>query len=263
MSIKKISRLVIDGQLSNFYDAIIKEINDLVSEENYQEAIDRISEELSQPYCPLEYYDKLFSLRAEIIKITENITFEENFWKKEPSELIRLVYSSSDNQKFEYWSTLVQKIEIDGFDINKLKKDILNILSDEKIKLDLKISMVYDLADLGFDHEVLIYNNNLKKEIAIIPTQIDVFKMQQNYHEAFQIIYNQTFKEVTINNFCLDILEAIRIFYFPIFPSANIDEFCETIIDIVNNMIDSELNEFPKNECAELIFPAIQELIGS
>lgn len=241
-TIKKISR--VDGdieEVSNFYQKILENVDELLYEKKYKEAIDILEEELSQPYLPIKYYDLFNEKKFDILSEISNVKYEEKFWRKSPSEILSLIIDSNVDIS-EYWNVFLTKIEDDEIPLNHFHYEIEQILTSNKIHNFDKMMIINHLLIEEYEKEFNFYNTHTNKKSIISPILVNDLYIKLGYEEAWKMLNEKTFKDIVRSNFCLEILRNVFDFYFPFNEFESLSSMVESILDYVSITMDNKMN---------------------
>lgn len=252
--ISKINRIEDSNkEVSDFYESILKNINNLINEKKYNESIKILEEELMQPYLPNKYYDLFNEKKFEILSLISDIKYEKKFWTKSPEEILSFI-NNSNVDIYEYWNVFITKIEENNISIINFHNQIDLIFQSNKINNFDKMMILKHLAIEEYDKEINFYNNHTNKSLKITSKSLDELFINLGYNNIWKKINEKMFKDIVKNNFCTEVLNAVFEYYFPYFEFDSLDSAIESIIQYVdfsmnNNFINKNIHpEFYKIE---------------
>lgn len=248
MSTKPIQRIEDNDEVNKYYDQLIEKITLDWQNQKYQEAIDRIKEELDQPYLPFEYEDILSDLLYSYERELKLMHLDEHLKNLSANDM--LVEINKDGKfnifLFEYF---MQKY---GEHLEKPQLAILQLWLQDKTILNTEKFFILDcLAEANVDQNFIFYNANTDDDVVLNPLTYRDHEALKPYEEASKIISDQTFKDPTVDNFARDVLSACAYYYFPSFPFSSVDNLSSAILNVISNslnMIDPDPDTLTEDE---------------
>lgn len=132
--------------MANYYEKILKDIEKLVDEKDYKEAMIIIDDELEQPYSPEDFEKKILEIRKDI-----TIHMEESTDRNPKSGLIQKLFSK------EFHERLHAIVALSEFEFDTLDLDLIFVfLTHEKTNF-LKTLMMELLIEQAVDKEFILH----------------------------------------------------------------------------------------------------------
>lgn len=241
-------KLELSDDIIKYYDGILNKTKEWFENKQYQEAINRLQEELDQAYMPFEYQQifekQLFSFQTEYryLKLDENL---KNLSKHEMLKQI-IINNSFNVYLFDYFlQTYHEKLtEMDFLEIsNWLIGKILNNTQ--------KFYILDSLAYFKIDKNFVLYNHNVNDDIVLNTLTFHDHEAFNKYNKTLQIIENDLFKDPTIVKFASELLDAIASEYFPLFNFESPELLAKIIINTINecmNCIEPQWDNLSNDE---------------
>lgn len=252
--IPKIKRVNNTNEVNNFYTKIVEDVNKLISNKDYEKALSILEEELSQPYLPIEYYDKFYDLKNDILSIQYNKKLEEKYWSRSQDELLKIIFN---NPEYEYIDVFISKCE--EFENAEEFKDLIQeILVSKNIPFAYKLYFLAGLISINFKQEIYLLNNNTNNLNKIDLTNYENSKDYNNYLKTLNHIYDIAGKDITKINFALQALEYFRNHHFPEFDFNSL-KLAKSICKFIDFSIIGTIDNFVENDIDEIVFSVLRE----
>ena len=232
-----ISRVEETDEIKKYYDELIKKISEDWQNNKHQLAIQRLQEELDQPYIPYNYEelmsDMLFSYQREL----KFLSIDNKIKNMSMDEMIGQIFV---NNKFNIFifELFIQKY---GSKIDEKYFPIIQLWLQSNIITNKDKFLILDsLASEGIDKDFVFYNNNVDHEVVVNTLTYRESEYLKKYNLTLNKIDNIINKDQVMANFAKDVLECCANYYFPEFPFNSIDSFAEAIINLINKFMNLE-----------------------
>ncbi len=257
-NIKSIQRVEETDDIKKYYDELIKKIVDDWQNKKYVLAIQRLEEELDQPYIPFNYEelmsDMLFSYKREL----KFLTIDESVKKMSMDEMLSNIFVN-DNFNIFIFELFIQKY---GSQLSDKHFPIIQLwLQSNKISNEDKFLILDSLAAEGIDKNFIFYNFNVNNDVVVNTLTYRDSEYLNKYKLALDKIANIVNKDQVVANFCSNIVECCANYYFPEFPFSSIDSFAYSVVKIINKFMNFEEVEFSNLNNDEKIIYKIVEYI--
>ena len=203
-------------KLNKYYVEILKKINSLLQEKQYEEAFEIVSQVITSPYIPMEYIERFEQLYVEINKIIMANQIKDKYNSMSKMEMLAKIY---DRKKFDVnlFSYLLGKFhdEIDQIDLQYINKFFLehNIPNTEKIFALEQLKLIKKNYVFDFFNNVL--NKNFK-----IDVNSDFEYLKHPYFKSVkQQIDEILMKDPSLATLANELLLIIYEYYFGSQPS--------------------------------------------
>jgi len=222
----------------NYYDEILKKIQNLIIENKNQEALDLVNEELNVSYVPKEVETEL---RAAKQMLLTRLTANEHH-EIQPEKVFKLL----ENPQLPLEEKLGILDILARTNLRQYFSEIRNLLNSANDN-ELKTSLIYLLADQKVD-ETFIYHNGLE-EVTVNPATFDFKKAELVPVETIHALENNLPEDYPQ---LVPMAKTVAItFYYKIFPlAANYawDKLAQAIKNrlLLANGIDDEFLRDPE-----------------
>ncbi|AOG60249.1 hypothetical protein SHELI_v1c02940 [Spiroplasma helicoides] len=204
----------------NYYDITLKKIHQLIDEEKYEEAYIIINQELSAPYVPMDFEEKLQKLAIESSSKMQNDFVKNINWN-----LDKVTEIMKNNLNLE-----TQLIAIDALrnlNVRKIIPHIKQYLANPEIKNEFKTFMFFVLMEQKIDEEFEVVKFDSKYYIN--PCKFDLFASQNVLKEIELKLENLIYdKDPSLYTICKNVTSS---YYYNAFPDFDFET--NTINDIV------------------------------
>ncbi|ASZ09293.1 hypothetical protein CK556_02980 [Mesoplasma chauliocola] len=147
----------------NFYDELIIEIKEFISEHDFDNALLKINQELTMPYVPSDIEEKLTKFKVEIY---EKISTKANINNSVNAEYILQLLKSSDREQQAFGINYLNKINL-----REHVEEISAILKLENIDNSIKTLILFTLKEQEINKEFdVLYSG---AQITWKPIEID------------------------------------------------------------------------------------------
>ncbi len=210
----------------NYYDELIEEIEQLIKEDKKELALKKIKEELSLPYVPKLYEEKLFSFLNQIGYQEQDKNQKKSIFSREELLTIMNEYRKHDIDFLFDISNGFEQYNWVGYE-----KDIETILN-------------YD--DLDNKVKALIYNNlviqNLNYDFRINQLIINPIKNKTSFETLFALknleaIQKKDFEDPSLREMCQKLLFLYIMNKFPNSMFIEYEDISEQLLKISQVMI--------------------------
>ena len=235
MEIEPIKRLEEDDEVNKYYDKLVENITLDWQNGKHQEAINRIQEELDQPYIPYEYEDVLSDLLYSYERELKFKTIDENIKNLSANDMLVEINRGGKFNIFLF-ELFMQKY---GEQLEKPQFAIFQLwLQDKNVLNTHKFFILDSLAELNISHDFIYYNANVDEDIVLNTLTYRENELLKPYDEAAKIINEQTFKDPIISKFASDVLSATGYYYFPSFPFSSTQSLADAILNTISNSVN-------------------------
>lgn len=254
MASKKKDNSINLSPIESFYEGIKKQVEKLIEKKEYQEAEAILLDELEAPYIPQKYYEileeMLANVRFEIYYLKDNADIEslskdrlmDKIFEKNKIDYNALLlfferYTSDlKEDDFVFFEDILINKKVKNYD----KELVFQMFVNNKIKCNLKF-----------------YNTNLKEEFIVDSLSTQTFHTIDLYQKTQSLISEMAEKEITLLNFCEEILFLIYKYYFPLVPNFEYKKLAQSIFSYMLFSLQGEKIE--KNEITEIIEKIISD----
>lgn len=251
-----ISRVEETDEIKKYYDELIKKISEDWQKNKHELAIQRLQEELDQPYIPYNYEelmsDMLFSYQREL----KFLSIDNKVKNMSMDEMIGQIFV---NNKFNIFifELFIQKY---GTKIDEKYFPIIQLwLQSNVITNEDKFLILDSLAAEGIDKDFVFYNNNVDHEVVVNTLTYRESEYLKKYNLTLNKIDSIINKDQVVANFAKDVLECCANYYFPEFPFNSIDSFAESIINLINKFMNLEEVDISKlNHDEKIVYKIIE-----
>lgn len=208
----------------NYYDELIKKIKDLIEIKKNNEALNLINEELSMPYVPKIYEQKLYDLLS--IVNPEKANEKKIYFSRDELLIMFENYKDFDNDFLLNISSYFEEFNWKGHE-DKIEKILINKNIDNKIK-----SIIYNnlaLQNIDYDFKVENYKINPHKNKTIFETD---FAFRNFFN-----LENEDFKNPSIKSISKKIFVIYLMNTFPDSLFFDFENINKEIINISKFMI--------------------------
>lgn len=237
-----------------FYENIKHKAEKLISKKKFKEAEAILIDELEAPYIPKNYYEILENLlsdvRFELYYLKDNVEIES----LPRDALLAKVFNSN---KIDYNAL---QLYFERFSQSFVEEDFVffeDILTNKKIRNYDKELIFQMFVNSKIKCNLRFFNTNLKEEFVVDSSTTKTFHSIDLYQNTQNLISQMADKEISLLNFCEEILFLIYKFYFPLIPSYDFKTLAFSIFSYMLYSLQGEKIE--KNEITELIEKIISE----
>lgn len=246
--IKPIERIEESDDIKKYYDELIKKITNDWQNNKHELAIQRLEEELEQPYIPYNYEelmsDMLFSYQREL----KFLSIDNKIKNMSMDEMIGQIFINNKFNIFVF-ELFIQKF---GKNIDDKYFPIIQLwLQSSEISNEDKFLILDSLAGEEIDKNFVFYNANVKHDIVVNTLTYRESEYLKKYNKTLEIIDDLVNKDQVVGNFAKDVLECCANYYFPEFPFKSIDSFATAIVNIINkfmNLAEVDVNLLTHDE---------------
>lgn len=214
----------------NYYDDLLCEIKQLLSESKLNEALERLNVELRMPYIPREIEEKMKNIRNEIqVELKDD---NSRMVIPTDEELEELLFSKSLEEEMmaiQY----IRKLRIDTY-LGLLKNYLLNPIYD-----DVQSLIIYLLIECGLNDEFSAKRDGM--EITFIPKYCELPEESDGYVFGIEYFDDVIQKEPSLYKMCVDLLHMRLLKYLPMsYEEEEVPLLCQGIIYSVYKAMDEE-----------------------
>lgn len=258
MSTEPIQRIEENDEVNKYYDKLIQHITEDWQNQKYQAAIDRIQEELDQPYIPYEYENILSDLLYSYERELKMMHLDEHLKNLSANDMLVEI---NKNGKFNIFlfELFMQKY---GEHLEKPQLAILQLWLQDKVILNTEKFFILDcLAEANVDQNFIFYNANTDDDVVLNPLTYRDNEALQPYDEASKLVNDQTFKDPVVNNFANDVMSATAYYYFPSFPFSSTENLSNAVLNVISNSLNMlEVNPAQLSEDEKLVNKVIESI---
>lgn len=229
---KNNDELVLNDEIIKYYDNILKNAKNDFANKKYDQAINRLQEELDQPYMPFEYQqvfeNQLFTFQSEY----RFLQIDEKLKSLDKNTMLKRVFVNNNFNiyLFDYFLQQFHK-DIDSNDL-----EIFAIwLKDKVLDNNQKFYILDALANFDIDYNFVLHNHNVNDDVVLNTKTFHNHECFSKYNETLDIIEEQLFKDPVIAKFACDLLNAVASEYFPSFNFQSSNELANIIISIIHD----------------------------
>lgn len=243
------------NDINKYYENILNEVEKLIKENKYLEAIDLLEDELEAPYMPLDFIpkfeEKLIECQYEYNYNNPSNNFSK-LTKDELKEMIRKNNESSNMAIYNFFDKFIN-------DFSKADENFfLEILKDGKYPNDIKFNILTSLKINQINLDVEFFNSFTKKSYKLNSLEYKDIEEYPFFMEVKKEIEDQTAKEPWMLDLCYVSIFQYFISYYPEFQLEDTDPKKFTLI--LMNVIKSSMEgtQIHDDKISNDIFSAIK-----
>ncbi|MBU3830609.1 MAG: DUF3196 family protein [Candidatus Ureaplasma intestinipullorum] len=252
----KINQLEETDEVKNYYENLIKKISEDWQNNKHELAIERLKEELDQPYIPYNFEelmsDMLFSYEREL----KFSLIDKKIKEMSMDEMIGQIFVNGKFNVFIFElfvQKFTSKIDDKYFPIFQLWLQSSDISNEDKFLI------LDSLASEGIDKDFVFYNKNVDHDVVVNTLSYRESDYLKKYNLTLKKIEQIIEKDQVVANFAKDVLECCANYYFPEFPFKSVDSFANAIINIISKFMNLEdVNITELNHDEKIIYKIIE-----
>ncbi len=217
--------------IKNYYQNLLKDINELVENNSFDKALTLIHEELSMSYVPMNVEDELKVLFNKIMTKSDFSKIDLNTEK-----LINLLKSNKISS-FDKNEILKLLDEVNLSKYINLIKDLL-VRSDEKLSFLTKARIVLKLVDEKYQSKIIVNFEN--KEHKLNLKDIKHYKNDKNFAKDSSKLERILSGNKNISDICFQVLEDVYIAKIFKRELSDYNEYWKPIILIFAKIFNQE-----------------------
>ncbi|AXK51066.1 DUF3196 family protein [Spiroplasma alleghenense] len=239
----------------DFYDQTIIEIEGLIADKKYQEALEQINSELRMPYMPADFEAKLLKQQQEVGGLINQSNPNPKMWNL---ELIKKMLNQVDE------NLQLNAIEaLKGFNIRAILPELKDFLINRNNCDENKVCLIFIIADQHINEEFKVVKKNGTYNIN--PSQFNLQDSLDNLklirEKLLEIVYNDN---PSLFNVCEFILNSYFYLAFPNFAQEDLNSLVAAIwykaslaqgVEIGYNIVEEniKIEEQKFNQMVDLI----------
>ncbi|AAT27570.1 hypothetical protein [[Mycoplasma] mobile] len=224
----------------NYYDVIVEKIKTKILE-NSKEALFLVEKELNAPYIPKEY-ENIF--RELLLKAIQNYENNRAQIKLSPSECLEILISKNRRLK------PLALAELRNYALRPFINEINQLFQKEEIEIQIKASIYEFLCeqDINFEFKIGKESLNPVKNKSLVNNSFYLLNRNK--------INEKTFKDVSITNVALEILNSYCATVFPEAILIGEKDYSTEFIYIAKKLLGIEKDE-EKTPLCDIIYSRI------
>ncbi len=223
---------------NNYYKEKIKEINLLIDQKKYQEALEIVSAEIAAPYIPKEYIDNFEQLYITLSERVNVEAIEKKYNSMEKSQLLIEAYNGKV-LNVNVLSFFLAKFssELDKLDFVVLEQ----MFANKSISNDLKIFALEQIKLCEINHTFQFYNNMTNKELTIESSSNFEIDQDMYYVYITKFLEKELFKEPSLMPLASYTLKLCYEYYFGSRPPYTKQELGENILMYIRSHFNDSI----------------------
>lgn len=245
---KEDKTLVLSDEVIKYYEDLLAKIKQDFQNKKYEQALQRLQEELEQTYIPYEYQqvfeEQLHQLQTEY----RYLQLDEQLKNLSKTKMLNQVVSK---QKFNVYlfDYFLQKFhqELTNDDFNEISRWLKSPILDNSQKF----YVLDSLAHFNINHDFVLYNHLVQDDIVLNTLNFHEHECFDQYNKTLDIIEKTLFKDPVVTKFATDLLNAVAMHYFPSFVFNDPNNLAKIILKIINNsmnFVQPNLDEMSEQE---------------
>ncbi len=222
----------------DYYKERIKEINLLIDQKKYKEALDMVSTEIAAPYIPQEYMENFEQLYISLSEVVNVEAIEKKYNVMGKTQLLTEAYNGK-SLNVNVLSFFLAKFssEIDKMDLAILDQ----MFSNKQISNDLKIFALEQIKLSDINHDFTFFNNMINKEMVIGSQSNFELDNDQYYFFVKETIEKELFKEPSLMPLASYTLKLCYEYYFGSRPPYTKQELAINILQYIRSHFDDSI----------------------
>jgi hypothetical protein len=198
-------------EINKYYEVILKKVNSLISNKEYQEAFEIVSQEIASPYIPMEFIERFEQLYVELNKIVMINQIKNEYNNMTKMEMLGKIY---DQKKLDLnlLSFFLGKFhnDIDTIDLQYINK----IFMDKHISNNEKIFVLEQLKFAKIFYTFDFFNNVLNASHKISSNDSFEYHTHHYFKDVKVKMQNILFKDPSLLTLANELLTMIYEYYF-------------------------------------------------
>lgn len=219
----------------DYYKEKIEEINLLMDQKKYKEALEIVSSEIAAPYIPKEYMDDFEKLYISLSEMVNIEAIEKKYNSMEKTKLLVEAYNGKVlNVNVLSFFLAKFNAELDKMDFIVLDQ----MFSNKNISNDLKIFALEQIKLCEINHNFPFYNNMTNKEMMI--ESLSDFEIDNDLYYVYinKFLEKELFKEPSLMPLASYTLKLCYEYYFGSRPPYTKQELAQNIVQYIRSNFD-------------------------
>jgi hypothetical protein len=237
---------------NNYYDDVMNNIQNLIAEQKWKDALFLIQAELNVPYVPTEIEAKLEQF---LVEVQSHLTDEEKTFVLTDEQFVEDINSDNKNDRIKALMML-EKMNAAQF-----IPAFTTMLQDEAVANDEKTLLVIQLHNQKINHEFSI--TKFGKTMTLNPSTFALEATAHIFNEVI-FIFNKIYdaKDVTIQNHFAELVMILINDYIPFPVPFGPWEIAISTLQVVSDLFGKGFNKLTYINDYELDGAMIDEIIA-